>query len=160
MKVLVATDGSDAAIEGAHDALTLLQPGIQVALTMVIPEPEDPAAAVSGFAGATISEEQAEADYADSVALGEQALQRTVDALNASSVTDGDALETRLLTSGDDAAGAIVAEAERSGADLIVIGSSGKSMWRRLFGGSVSEKVARNAPCPVLIARHRQDADS
>jgi nucleotide-binding universal stress UspA family protein len=152
MKVLVTTDGSDAAIRGAHRALELLQPGIEVVLAMVIPEREDPMMTASGFAGPLMTEEEATADFAESVEGGQAALQRTVDALNASELTEGDTLATRLIPSGDDAAGAIVTEAERTGADLIVIGSSGKGAWRRLFGGSVSEKVAREAPCPVLIS--------
>lgn len=159
MKVLVTTDGSDAAIQGAHRALELLQSGIDIVLAMVIPEQEDPMMTASGFAGPLITEEEAEADFAESVEVGEAALQRTVDALDASHLTDGDTWETRLIPSGDDAAGAIVAEAERTGADLIVIGSSGKGAWRRLFGGSVSEKVAREAPCPVMISPPQASED-
>ena len=37
--------------------------------------------------------------------------------------------------------------------DLIVIGSRGKGGIGRLLLGSVSEAVARDAPCPVLIVR-------
>lgn len=159
MKVLITTDGSDAAIDGAHRALELLQPGIEVTLAMVIPEREDPMMTASGFAGPLVTEEEATADFAESVEGGRAALQHTVDALNDSELTEGDTLETRLIPSGDDAAGAIVTEAERTGVDLIVIGSSGKSAWRRLFGGSVSEKVAREAPCPVLIAPPRNSDD-
>lgn len=113
----------------------------------------------SGFAGPLLTEEEANEDFAESVQGGEVALRRTVEALDASELTDGDTLETRLIASGDDAAGAIVAEAERTGVDLIVIGSSGKGTWRRLFGGSVSEKVAREAPCPVLISPPQNSGD-
>ncbi len=160
MKVLVATDGSDAAIEGAYRGLDLLQSGIEVLLAMVIPEQEDPAMTASGFAGPLLTHDEAEADFAESVAAGEAALRRTVNALNRSDLIDGDILETRLIPTDDDAAGAIVAEAERTGVDLIVIGSSGKGAWQRLFGGSVSEKVAREAPCPVLISPPQASTDS
>lgn len=159
MKILVTTDGSEAAIQGAHRALELLQPGIEVTIAMVIPEREDPMMTASGFAGPLLTEEEANEDFAESVQGGEVALRRTVEALDASELTDGDTLETRLIASGDDAAGAIVAEAERTGVDLIVIGSSGKGTWRRLFGGSVSEKVAREAPCPVLISPPQDSGD-
>ncbi len=53
---------------------------------------------------------------------------------------------------------AIVGEAERWGADLIVVGSHGYGPIRRFFLGSVSLFVAHNAPCSVLIARYRPDA--
>lgn len=159
MKVLVATDGSDEAIQGAYTGLALLQPGIEVVLTMVIPEREDPMETATGFAGPLISEEEADTEHAESLDAGEHALRRTVEALNASDLTDGDTLRTRLITSRDDAAGAIVSEAAESQADLVVIGSSGKGAWRRFFSGSVSEKVAREAPCPVLISPPRSTTD-
>jgi universal stress protein A len=38
-------------------------------------------------------------------------------------------------------------------ADLIIIGSHGRSGLRRLLLGSVAEQVARTSPCPVLIVR-------
>jgi nucleotide-binding universal stress UspA family protein len=47
----------------------------------------------------------------------------------------------------------IVAEAGRSGADLVVIGARGVSAAHRLLLGSVSAEVADHAPCPVLVAR-------
>jgi nucleotide-binding universal stress UspA family protein len=38
-------------------------------------------------------------------------------------------------------------------ADLIVMGSHGRSGMRRALLGSVAEGVMRNAPCPVLVVR-------
>jgi nucleotide-binding universal stress UspA family protein len=52
----------------------------------------------------------------------------------------------------DRAAEAIVAEATEWGADLIVLGSPRRSeLATRLFG-SVTLRVLRHAPCPVLVA--------
>lgn len=45
----------------------------------------------------------------------------------------------------------IIGEAEKSGADLIVVGSHGKAALSRVLLGSVSEGVLRRSPCPVLI---------
>ncbi|MES2461524.1 MAG: universal stress protein [Armatimonadota bacterium] len=47
----------------------------------------------------------------------------------------------------------ILKESEESGADLIVVGARGQSNLARLLLGSVSSRVARHAPCSVLIAR-------
>lgn len=47
----------------------------------------------------------------------------------------------------------IVEMALKIGADLIVMGSEGRSGVKRLLVGSVAEKVIRLARCPVLIAR-------
>lgn len=48
---------------------------------------------------------------------------------------------------------AILDEAERWGADLIVVGSYGSGVFRRFFLGSVSLAVALHAPCSVEIVR-------
>jgi nucleotide-binding universal stress UspA family protein len=47
----------------------------------------------------------------------------------------------------------IVEEAERWGADLIVLGSHGYGSWNRLLLGSVSQAVSLHAPCSVEIVR-------
>jgi len=47
----------------------------------------------------------------------------------------------------------IVEEAERWGADLIVIGSRGLGAWSRLLLGSVSNSVVHHAKCSVEIVR-------
>lgn len=48
---------------------------------------------------------------------------------------------------------AILDEAERWGADLIVVGSHGYGAIRRIFLGSVSLALATHAPCSVEIVR-------
>ncbi|AMV31437.1 Putative universal stress protein [Pirellula sp. SH-Sr6A] len=47
----------------------------------------------------------------------------------------------------------IVDEASRYGANLIVVGSHGYGPIHRFFLGSVSQYVAHNAPCSVLIVK-------
>ncbi len=39
-------------------------------------------------------------------------------------------------------------------ADLIVIGTHGRTGMKHLLIGSVAERVVRTAPCPVLTVRH------
>lgn len=48
---------------------------------------------------------------------------------------------------------AIVREAARVGADVIVIGWRGQGPLRRALAGSVSRGVVRRAPCAVLVTR-------
>lgn len=47
----------------------------------------------------------------------------------------------------------IVAAAEAEGVDVILVGAHSRGTLGRLLMGSVSEHVARHAPCPVLIVR-------
>jgi len=60
-------------------------------------------------------------------------------------------LEHRMLEG--DAAPAIVEAARETGADLIVMGTMGRTGLTRLVMGSVAEEVLRSAPCPVLTVR-------
>ncbi len=53
------------------------------------------------------------------------------------------------------AAHEIVACAEREGVDHIVVGSHGHGALARIVLGSVAERVARTAHCPVTIVREQ-----
>ena len=53
----------------------------------------------------------------------------------------------------------IVEEAEKWGADLIIIGSHGYGFWERMLLGSVSDAVLHHAPCSVLVVRKSENAD-
>ncbi|MBN1295305.1 universal stress protein [bacterium] len=48
----------------------------------------------------------------------------------------------------------ITRRAAETGADIIVIGTHGRTGIRHLLIGSVAEKVVRTATCPVLTVRH------
>lgn len=52
-----------------------------------------------------------------------------------------------------EAAESIAAAAEKTGADLIVMGSRGQSALKGLFFGSVSNGVLASSKCPVLVIR-------
>jgi nucleotide-binding universal stress UspA family protein len=57
------------------------------------------------------------------------------------------------------AAPEILAVAQEVGADLIFIGSHGKTGVERVLLGSVSERIVREAKCPVLVAREKSYPD-
>ena len=58
----------------------------------------------------------------------------------------------RVLVEGDPAT-EILAAAERIGADLIVLGTHGRTGISRLLMGSVAENVVRRATVPVMLAK-------
>ena len=74
--------------------------------------------------------------------LGE--LQRAVDTAGAT-VPD-----MALAAEAGDAVGTIVDYAVRIASDLLVMGTHGRGGFDRLLLGSVTEKVLRKAPCPIL----------
>src|SRR5687768_16467615 len=53
----------------------------------------------------------------------------------------------------DDPAHAIIELAERENMSIIVMGTHGRTGAARLLLGSVTERVVREAPCPVLTLR-------
>jgi nucleotide-binding universal stress UspA family protein/uncharacterized membrane protein YfcA len=77
--------------------------------------------------------------------------QRAVERVRQDFSTEGLAVEGHVLEG--DSAQEIIACAERVGADLIVMGSHGRTGLGRLVLGSVSEKVIGQATCPVLVVK-------
>lgn len=63
-------------------------------------------------------------------------------------------VKMRTMVLSGDAAGAIVDSAEEEEADLIAMTTHGYSGLTRWMLGSVTERVLRAAPCPVLVMRH------
>ena len=83
-------------------------------------------------------------------AQAESAVREASRRLQAGRVTPLNAVvETREGHAGD----VIIDEAERWGADLIVVGSHGYRAFKRFLLGSVSHAVATHAPCSVEIVR-------
>ncbi|MES2448295.1 MAG: universal stress protein [Bacteroidota bacterium] len=67
----------------------------------------------------------------------------------------GNGVATTYLTSLDTATHGIIQQAEEWGADLIVIGTHGRTGLYHFLMGSVAEHVARKAACPVLIVPNK-----
>jgi nucleotide-binding universal stress UspA family protein len=82
------------------------------------------------------------------VASAEAAMQRW---LPTSPVGDGLRLETRVLSG--TVPGTLAEYAGETGASLMVVSTHGRTGLSRWLLGSVSERLLRTAPCPVLIAR-------
>lgn len=139
MRVLLATDFSSHAEDAVRIVKALPLPsGSTVRVVYVLePFPE-----VTAFAPAAITEIS---DAAEQQFRGE--LEKTAATLRA----PGRDVETALVLGRT--ADVIVEEAERSKADLIVMGSRGRRAIKSALLGSVSAEVVDHAPCPVLVAR-------
>ena len=146
MKILLAVDGSsfsDAAVAEVAQRQWPAGSEIKVVAVFEIPLPPTPEAwAIPP-------------EYFDELSKSSQSNARSVvsDAVE----TLKQALPDSLSISGEFVQGsprrAILDEAERWGADLIVVGSHGYSAWERLLLGSVSQAVVSHAKCSVEVVR-------
>lgn len=144
--VLVATDLSDAsdeAVRQAH-ALALSMGSARLAAVYVVPR-----AATGGldplFPPAALAESLAVPEL-EMRALG--AVGERIRLLTGREMASGD-LFVRVGPADQE----IVAAARELEADVLVVGSHGRTGLARMLLGSVAEKIARTAPCDVMIAR-------
>ena len=149
MKVLVATDGSDDAVEAATRGLGLLDAPSEVILLSVVHTPTVVSSGMeSGFAGGMVTPEVVDAAWAAAKEEADRCIDDTVAALGE------DLPLTRRIETGEPGL-AIIDAAKELDVDVIVIGSRGRGAIRRALLGSVSSHVVHNAPCPVLVIRLR-----
>ena len=143
--ILVATDGSDdsdAAVEAALD-LAHDTNGRLLVLSVV---PEGESASEDGD-GADADAEPPARDEDEEVIEANDLTNDVVD----HAVEWG--IEATPLVWEGEPADAILAAAESEGADVIVIGNSGKTGVGRMLMGSVSDDVIRRAAVPVMVVR-------
>ncbi len=75
-------------------------------------------------------------------------------------VADSLHIQAEIRVVSGDAADRICATASEEDVDLIVVGSSNTNFVQRILGGSTSDQVAHQAPCPVLLVRRCQPGGS
>jgi nucleotide-binding universal stress UspA family protein len=158
--VLIAFDGSPAAERAVRDAGPLL--GGRPALVVVVWK------AGLGFElvelpTATIGLPPASIDIRTALEL-DQELQERAERLaqqGAQLARDAGFADAEALVVAEDeetsVAETIVRTARTRGATAIVVGAHGHGALSSVILGSTSRDVIRNAPCPVLVVRERQD---
>jgi len=143
MKILLATDGSSCGDAAISEICRRPWPvGTEVRIiTVVAPWTEELARGRSSGMFDEINKQ-----------LRAEAWQRLRDAAAVFKRNAPDLIVTPVLREGHPK-DTILDDAERWGADLIVVGSHGYGAIKRLFLGSVSLAVATNAACSVEIVR-------
>jgi nucleotide-binding universal stress UspA family protein len=152
MKILIATDGSDYSKAAVNSVAERPWPqGSEVKIISAMEVPFAPTTEGWVMPDSYYSEldrvarEQAEAAVKDAVERIE------------SGKASGLEIITKIISGS--AREAILDEAERWDADLIVLGSHGYSGWQRFLLGSVSHAVATHAHCSVEIVRQKPHAE-
>ena len=152
MKILLATDGSDYSKAAVNSVAE--RPWPQGSEVKIISAMEVP------FAPTTEGWVMPDSYYSelDRVAReqAEAAVKYAVERIE-SGKASGIEIITKIISGS--AREAILDEAERWDADLIVLGSHGYSGWQRFLLGSVSHAVATHAHCSVEIVRQKPHAE-
>ncbi len=136
--ILVPTDGSDNSKFAVEKAVNIARKNNAVITAIFVFESDR----YSGMMGNMFSAEDVKG-IGDT--LSKEALQFAIDACEAQGVT----IKTKVVSGHP--AETIVEESKQH--DLVVCGSLGRTNLSRALMGSVAEKVARMAYCPVLICR-------
>src|SRR6185312_8687719 len=146
-RILVPLDGSAFSTHALHEAVKLAkEQGAQLCLVHVVDLSGLYRAVGSGVPIADIEQRVLESS------------QQVLDDARARAVEQGVTPQTTLVRSdGVRISTAIIEQAERWPADLIVMGTHGRHGLERLFLGSVAEGVARSSPVPVLLIRGPAD---
>lgn len=136
-KILVPLDGSpysEAALQSASFMARAFGSSLKLVTVEEIPYPLHPA--------------EAAVHKAESW----QDAQKYLDARAHELRQQGCDVTTKVLRAGQPAQ-RILEEMAEERVDLLVIGSHGRTGLTRLLLGSVAERLAREAPCPVMISR-------
>lgn len=146
--VLVAYDGSEAARQGVSTGLALAAD--QHATLFVMNVVEGMPAGWSAYV-----DEQFRPTRVQALLEGlHAAAQRVLDEARTMALQCGQEVTTMLVDPrGDSTADVILAQARAVGADVIVLGTHGRTGVSRLVTGSTAEDVLRRAEIPVLLVR-------
>lgn len=141
MKILIAVDGSEPALDAVRHALQLLQSGLQASLVL-----------------ATVQEPVYL--YERVLPPDAEVLERVTGAVGGRALAGAEALLERAgvpyereIASGEPAP-ALLDLARRHGCDAIIMGARGRGALRSALLGSVSQLVVQNAAVPVTIVKH------
>lgn|SRR3990167_7522986 len=141
-KILVPTDGSELSTEAALRAVPLAKLA-SAKLTVLFVQDTYPYTGIGEANSAGL-----QAYMAAARAQGLSAVERIAEAAKA----EGVEIETVVVEDHQTAKG-IVDAAQASGADLIMMGSHGRSGIAKLVLGSVAAKVLALSPIPVLVVK-------
>lgn len=150
-KVLCATDFSESSLR-ALDYARMLTDRFEAEL-LLVHVVDDPPTAVPPVGGAAVDGAINVTEYQEH--LVEQATKR-LDGIVAEYSLAGPGIRSMVVTGGPSSQ--IVRLAAEEDVDLIVIGKHGHNRLHRLVFGSVTEKVVRGAPCPVLTVDPKEDS--
>lgn len=140
--IVVATDGSPYSTAAASEAIGIAKKN-NSKLTVIAVVPAELATPTDVDFAATQRELLAEKEM--------QVAEKNAKAVKEAAVKEGVAVQAFVMTGKP--ADAIIETAKEKGADLIIVGSHGRTGIERLLMGSVAERVIVMSSCAVLVAK-------
>lgn len=142
-RILIATDLSEASLDAVSTGAALAKALNADVLLVTVLDPVPYVAAVDLEGGSDV--------WTTFLDDAEANLRKRLESVRAEMLEEGSCDVAVIRESS--AAHAIASFAQDRGADLIVVGSHGRTGFKRLLLGSVAEKVVRLAHCPVFVVR-------
>lgn len=153
MKILLAVDGSAGSVAAAEElAARPLTESTQIRIVSVVEIPFVPTPDTWALPESYLTEMEKAAE--------EQAQKAVTDASQQLVAAHGGRADISSAVIQGHPKEAILDEAQKWGADLIIMGSHGYRGWQRFLLGSVSQAVASHAHCSVQIVRKRDGSQT
>jgi nucleotide-binding universal stress UspA family protein len=149
MKILLAVDGSPHSQDAVDEVARRPWPSKSTIRVLSVIQPYTPPATEFVLVGATLEDIRRH-----QTTDAERLTGRAADALKATNMSTDTAVRE------GDPRSAIVDEADEWKADLIVVGSHGRTGVKRWLLGSVAGAIVSHAPCSVEVVRRREPRKS
>lgn len=143
-KILVAIDGSQSSMEAAEYAIEMAKKDGAKIIALTVNR-----IALSSYGLAT-PEGEIKSPKEKEIILESKT---RLDILGQNATQNNVELKTELINSQMSIDGAIVEYAESEDVDLIIMGTRGRSGFKKLLLGSVASAVVTYSPCPVMIVK-------
>jgi nucleotide-binding universal stress UspA family protein len=145
--ILVAIDGSESSMKAVDYAIELAKKEDNSRLTVLNILDMDTAKQVSSsiITAPTYGLEEYE--------LNKKAVLEWLDVIKRKCENEGIQTETKVIGGPSPIPDSIIIHAENENVDLIVVGTRGRSGFKKLLLGSVASKVVTYAHCPVLVVK-------
>jgi nucleotide-binding universal stress UspA family protein len=142
-KILVAVDGSDPSLDASACAIDLAKSTNAELIVLFIVSPLPYSEFEYAYTGREKEIETTEKEKAHQV----------IDKVKQNATENNVSVETTVLVQYTSVVKEIVEYAEKMNVDMIVIGSKGKSGFKRMLLGGVASGIVTYSHCPVLVVK-------
>ena len=147
-KILVAIDGSESSMDAAYCAISIVVKNKAELIVLNV------SSSLARYALKVLDFGSIKPPYIEETHQSvKEEIQRSFDKIKEEADKNKIHLRTQVVNTDASIVGAIVDYAESEGVELIVIGTMGKSGFKKLLLGSVASGVVTYAHCPVLVVK-------